>query len=226
LEKIGKTFIGQGKIMQIYSIKMGYIGTNCFILVNEKTGSAAVIDPGGFDAGLVSEIGKNEIERVEMILLTHGHYDHLLGVYDLKKYTGAKVAIHEDDSGCLDNESESLAFHLGRGVQKYLKPDIVLSDNSSLSLGDIVIDVIHTPGHSRGSVCFVCEQEKTIFTGDTLFKNDVGRTDLPGGSMTQLQKSIKKLSCLSNDYIVYPGHDGFTTMADEKNNNRYMRTLV
>lgn len=209
--------------MLIKTIQLGPNEANCYIVIDEKNGSAAVIDPGGYENRLRTLLNELVIENLDSILLTHGHYDHLLGAYDLKQTSGAEIAIHKNDALCLEDDKKSMAFHIGDNFQKYVKADISFEDGMSFTVGETLLTVMHTPGHTQGSACFICEKEKVIFSGDTLFKQGVGRTDLPGGSMTQLMTSINKLSSLKGDYNIYPGHGPSTTLDEERKNNPHMR---
>lgn len=209
--------------MQIKTIQLGANKANCYIVIDELSGNAVVIDPGAYESTLTDVLNDASIKKLEFILLTHGHYDHVLGAYDLKQASGAKIAVHKNDALCLEDDKKSLAFYLGANIQKYVKADIHLEDGMCLNLGETLIEIIHTPGHTQGGVCFFCESQKMIFTGDTLFKYDVGRTDLPGGSMSELVTSMNKLSGLKGDYKIYPGHGPATTLDEERKNNEYMR---
>lgn len=210
--------------MLVTTIQLGPNEANCYIVVDEKSKDAAVIDPGGSENRLIKKLNELAVRSSDLILLTHGHYDHLLGAYALKQTSGAKIAIHKNDAGCLEDDKESLAFHIGNNVQEYVSPDIIFEDGMRFIVGETLLTVMHTPGHSRGSVCFICEKHKTIFSGDTLFKHNVGRTDLPGGSMAELMTSMNKLSSLEGNYLIYPGHGPSTTLDEERKNNPYMRT--
>lgn len=209
--------------MLIKTIQLGPNEANCYIIIDKKSGRVAVIDPGGYENRLTTQLKNPAIKRLELILLTHGHYDHLLGAYDLKQTSGAKIAIHKNDALCLEDDSKSLAFHIGNNVQKCVRPDISFEDGVDFLIGETLLTVMHTPGHSRGSVCFISEKHKTIFSGDTLFKHNVGRTDLPGGKMTELMASMNKLSSLEGNYTIYPGHGPATTLDEERKKNPYMR---
>ncbi len=211
--------------MLIKTIQLGPNEANCYIIMDKKSGSAAVVDPGGSESRLTAQLKELAIKKLDIILLTHGHYDHLLGTYDLKQTSGAKIAIHKNDALCLEDDKKSLAFHMGDNFQKYVKADISFEDGMSFTVGEMLLTVMHTPGHTLGSVCFICEKHKVIFSGDTLFKYNVGRTDLPGGSMTQLMTSINKLSSLKGNYTIYPGHGPSTTLDEERKNNPYMRGI-
>ena len=208
--------------MKVYRTQLGVIDANCYVLVDEKSGEAAVIDAGDFNENLKKILRLNEIKLVKYILLTHGHYDHIFGVYDTREYTGARVAIHEEDAACLYDEKQSLAYQFDN-EQKLLKPDILLRDDMKLTVGDIEITVMHTPGHTKGGVCFICEKERIIFSGDTLFCKTCGRTDLPGGDWQSLKESLLRLVALKGDYTVYPGHNIETKLDFEKTHNRYLR---
>ncbi len=196
---------------------------NCYILLDEISKEAVVIDPGEFNKELTN-ILSDENAIVKYILLTHGHYDHILGVYELKKYTGAQVGIHKNDADCLEDESLSHANQI-QAKQNIVHADFEFEDGASLWIGKIEIEVIFTPGHTLGGVCFVCENEQKIFTGDTLFYHTIGRTDLQGGNMTDMQNSLLKISSIKGGYLVFPGHDRSSTLDEERKHNRYLRSL-
>ena len=210
--------------MKIYNLEFGSLGTNCYVIIDEKSGETAVIDPGQCNSDLLSLLGSDEVSNIKYILLTHGHFDHILGVYDLKQlYPNAKIAIHPLDAVGLTNEEDSLALKICPNVQKFIEPDILINEGDSIYLGETEIKVIHTPGHSKGSVCFI--NENTIFSGDTLFCRTVGRTDFKGGSDEDMLNSVKRLADLEGDYRVLPGHNRETTLDVERQTNRYMRKM-
>jgi len=210
--------------MKIIKLELSVFKTNCYILIDESTKKAAIIDPADCCDELLNQLKLNDISDVEYILLTHGHFDHILGVAGLKKiYENAKVAIHSNDAGCLEHPEKSLAKKLlvaGR-VQTPIRADVILNDNDEFYLGQLKLKVLHTPGHTPGSICFVCDD--VIFSGDTLFCKTVGRTDFKGGSMEDMQKSINRLGNLQGNYTVFPGHNRETTLDEERKHNRYMR---
>ena len=209
--------------VSVESLALGPVQANCFILTDNATGETAVIDAGDCNAELKEKI-KNK--NVKYILLTHGHYDHILGVYDLKQLTGAEVLIHKADADCLSDDRRSLAyFSVAPDYQKPLKADRLLDEGDKIMLGETEVKVLHTPGHTSGSVCFVLEDDGVMFTGDTLFCLTCGRTDLPTGDDFQMFNSLKRLKELNGDYTVYTGHNRSTTLAAERVRNRYMRRI-
>lgn len=191
---------------------------NCYLAVDEETKDAFLIDPGAYGIRQ-SEYIKSQGVNLRYILLTHGHYDHMLGVRSFKEAFGAKVVIHGEDEVCLSSPLKSLAITHGLNFPK-TEADILVSDGDKIPFGNSEIEVIHTPGHTRGSVCY--KLSDMLFTGDTLFKGTVGRTDFPGGSYKEILASVQKLAALEGDYKVYPGHEGKTTLENERRNNPYM----
>lgn len=210
--------------MKIQPFITGALAENCYVLTDEQTGQSAVIDPGELTERLADFLEENGLKNVVYILLTHGHFDHIMGVAQVKEKTGAQVVIHALDEPCLADEEKSLASREYPGVQMPVQADRLVADGDVLELGSLRIQVLHTPGHTRGGVCYVCEN--AVFSGDTLFCHTCGRTDFPGGSMEQMRDSLQRLAELPGDYNVYPGHNRATTLEEERVKNRYMRKLV
>jgi len=177
--------------MRVIRVIASSIGNNSYILLTKKP---AIIDPSENVDAVLNHLKEHiKLEGLEYILLTHGHYDHILGVPKLKEETNAKVMIHELDA-------KFLSF----------KPDKILKNNDVIDLGNCSLEVIHTPGHTPGSICLYEPKSKTLFSGDTIFAHGgVGRTDLTGGNMKQLIESVKKI-CELNVKILYPGHGEVT----------------
>ena len=193
--------------MKVLTITGGALGTNCYVVWNEKQCNCVVVDPG-FDAQTVLEKVRAKGLQVAAILLTHGHYDHVGGVSGLREVTGCKVYIHPADL--------ELPAYLTQG-------EIPATDHygETLSLAGLEMKVLHTPGHSPGSVSLICEN--IIFAGDTLFAGTCGRTDLPGGNFRQISASLKSLAALDGEYYVLPGHGLPTTLEKERRGNPYMQ---
>lgn len=213
--------------MEIIKLILGNLGTNCYVVIDEQTRKSAVIDPADYGKELKYVLENNNISSVDFILLTHGHYDHIWGVKDLKNdYPDAKIAIHSLDEECLRDEQKSLKDTSVYALQPKLNlnADVILEESDVIKLGSLELEVIHTPGHTPGSICFVCSD--VIFSGDTLFCKTVGRTDFLGGNMDDMLKSLKKLGSLKGDYKVLPGHSIETSLEMERHHNRYMRKIA
>lgn len=208
--------------LKLITFSPSMVYANCYILKDEESGEALVVDPGCYNKRLEAMLKNEGITSLSYILLTHGHFDHISGVGDLQKDFGGKVVIHLEDAPCLNNRDESLAskFHFS---QNEARADIVLDGGEEIPFGNYKIRVLHTPGHTRGSVCYVIDN--IMFSGDTLFKGTVGRTDFPGGSYDEMLLSMKKLAALEEDLEVYPGHDVSTTLEREKRYNPYMKGI-
>lgn len=207
--------------MQIETLTLGPIQANCYIVTDEKTKDAVVIDCGEYTQELEEKLSDKSLKY---ILLTHGHYDHILGVYDLKKaHPEAQIVIHKEEAYKLTDDLPSFAHEMMPGVQKYVPADITVEEGDKITFGGTEITVIHTPGHSKGGVCYFVEEERTIFTGDTLFCLTVGRMDFFDSSEDEMLESITRLYNMPGDYEIYPGHNRATTMEYEKRRNRYMR---
>lgn len=196
---------------------LGALANNCYLLTDEKSGKSALIDCTEASDKMYDFIGDAELDY---ILLTHGHFDHIGGVTEIREKYGAKVVIGKADEGMLSSSKLSLASY-SFITQKNAKADITVGDGDTITLGETVITVMTTPGHTKGGVCYIADD--VIFTGDTLFCCDCGRTDFPGGSFEEIKKSLKRLAALDKNYTVYPGHDEFSTLDFERKNNPYMR---
>lgn len=198
--------------MKVKLLRVGPIGTNCYILEVDQTNLAAVIDPGD-EPELIQEALEKEGVEVRYLLLTHGHYDHTTAVPALHRvYPQADIYIHQADA----NGAGSTLFPLAGEVD-----DLKLYDEGDvIRLGDHEIQVLHTPGHSPGSVTL--KVEDVLFTGDTLFAGSCGRTDLRGGSYEQIMQSLKRLGELKGDFHVCPGHEATSTLERERRSNPFL----
>ena len=198
--------------MKVKLLRVGPIGTNCYILEDDQTNLAAVIDPGD-EPELIQEALEKEGVEVRYLLLTHGHYDHTTAVPALHRvYPQADIYIHQADA----NGAGSTLFPLAGEVD-----DLKLYDEGDvIRLGDHEIQVLHTPGHSPGSVTL--KVEDVLFTGDTLFAGSCGRTDLRGGSYEQIMQSLKRLGEVKGDFHVCPGHEATSTLERERRSNPFL----
>ena len=213
--------------MKITKVDLGHeIFANCYLLVDEKTGESAIVDPAYYNekiAGLFKEAGMG---KLKYILLTHGHFDHILGVSGLKEATGAQVVIHKDDADFLIDPKKSLAENNFPEPQIPVEADVVVGDGDELFLGEEKITVVSTPGHTMGSVCYIVDNDRVLISGDTLFCMTAGRTDLYGGNEEMMIASLKNLIALEGDYRVLPGHNRETTLERERTRNWYIRRMV
>ena len=202
--------------MEVKVLQVGPIGTNCYILEDEKARAAAIIDPGD-EAGRILQVIEDDGVDVKYILLTHGHYDHTTAVPQLHKaLPQAEIYIHKADA----NGAGSRLFPLAGQI-----PNLKFYDEGdTLALGDMTIQVLHTPGHSKGSVTL--KVGDVLFCGDTLFAGSCGRTDLAGGSYAEIMASLKKLGELPGDYHVCPGHDVTSTLERERRSNPFLREAM
>ncbi len=207
--------------MNIKKLSLGHIQANCYIL-NGGNGDGAVIDPGDFNKELLVAIQESGIKNLKYIICTHGHFDHISGVGRLKeKYPQAQVVVGAGDSYFLDSELFSACAYFGLEFFP-CHCDKSLVDGEILNIGDTGLSVISAPGHSPGGIILYSENEKIAFTGDTLFKGSIGRTDLHGGSHPQIMKSVKIIKSFSPDTVLYPGHGESTTVAHECMYNFYL----
>lgn len=209
--------------MEVKTITVGTSGTNCYIVYDQHGGEASVIDPGAEADKILRFLAEKEL-RVKNIFLTHGHFDHILAVQQVQEKTGARIVIHAEDAHCLQSSHAALYSSIMREPFRVSKADICLHGGEKTIVGTVEAEFVHTPGHTPGSVCIV--MDNVIFTGDTIFEGDVGRTDLPGGSASSLKRSLVWLYRLPYDYILYPGHGAPTTLGMERDNNRYLRAAA
>ena len=196
-------------MLKVHTMPLGDFQTNCYIIHDEASRTCCVIDPGYEAETILDHLAYLGLTP-EAILLTHGHFDHTGAVRDLAAETGCDVYIHPEDL--------SMPPMLTGGPLHYTK---TYGEGTRLKLAGLDIAVLHTPGHTPGSVCLLAET--SIFSGDTLFQGSCGRTDLPGGNWATITKSLKRLASLEGNFWVFPGHGGSTTLRDEKKYNPYMR---
>lgn len=203
--------------MKVTRIEVGRMQTNCYILKSADSRDAIVIDPGD-DLTLIQDALHRADAVCRLILLTHGHFDHILAVGDLRGYN-IPVAIHEKDAHML-TERDMFSAIINNDPRPFDAPEYTFSKEGEYSVAGFDFYVIPTPGHTPGSVCYVFGG--MMFTGDTLFRNSIGTTDF-GGDEAQLMRSIRALRDLPGDYEIFPGHDAPSTLSDERRNNPYMK---
>lgn len=200
------------------TIVAGPFQANNYLLIDESTKKAVLIDASG-DFSAVKKYLDEYDATLEKVLLTHAHIDHIAGCYELQEKLGAKVFMHQDDKFLVDNLKQQLEM-FGLPEEKEPKIDGFVQDGEQIEVGEMNFKVIHTPGHSKGGVCYLMGNK--LFAGDTLFARSVGRTDLPGGDYDTLEESVtKKLFALDDDIAVFPGHGMSTNIGDERQSNPF-----
>ena len=193
--------------------------TNCYFLINEPTLLCAVVDPAD-EYDKISQKLKDKNLKLDKILLTHAHFDHIMALRRLREQTGAPLYVHEDDVEMLLDPGKSLMSSAGGCSRPEDPPEHMVRDGDEIPLGTETIKVMHTPGHTKGSVCYICAD--SIISGDTLFRGSIGRYDFYGGDYDMMLSSLSKLKALDGDYKVYPGHGASTTLEHEKETNYYL----
>lgn len=205
--------------MIIKRIPAGIYAANCYVLYSEKENEGIIVDPGGDVDDILKYINDNNI-KINSIVLTHGHGDHIAGVSELKEELKVNLLIHEADVDMLKSGDMNLSSIMAIGSIE-MTADELLKDGDTIEFGDKEVTVLHTPGHTLGGICLL--SGKYLISGDTLFKGSIGRTDLEGGNYETIINSIReKLLVLPGDTIVYPGHGPETTIEEEMRNNQFL----
>lgn len=203
------------------SFPVGPLQCNCSIIGDPITKKAIVIDPGGDHEKILGELESLGL-KVVAIIHTHAHLDHFMASAEIKKATGAPLYLHEEDKFLWDSAEQQAQMFFGQSLGHMPDPDKYLKDDEALPVAGGVC--IHTPGHTPGSMSFWFEEHKLLVAGDTLFKNSIGRTDLPGGSFPEIEKSIReRIYSLHDDAVVVTGHGDETTIGEEKQFNSFVR---
>lgn len=202
--------------MTIATLEIGSIGTNCYVIADEQ-GQAAIIDCDGNTAPLHQYITENHLNPTH-ILLTHGHFDHIGAVEEVKEKYGCQVYAAKEEMRVLADPS--INFSASTGISISITPDVCVTEGDVIEVGNLKFTVLLTPGHTEGSICFMIDNN--IFSGDTLFQGSCGRTDFPTGDWQTILQSLKRLRDLPGNYNVYPGHGPSTTLDIERRMNPYM----
>lgn len=208
--------------LNIEIVPVGEIGTNCCIIWNKETKEGFLADPGAWEEKIIRKLNETGIE-LRAILLTHGHFDHIMAVNHIKEKYRAEVYAGEEEEELLGDPLLNASQVVG---SPYIvsTPEHLVREGDKIELAGVTVKVIETPGHTIGSVCYYIEEEGILLCGDTLFMESVGRTDLPTGSGSALLRSIReKLAVLPDEVVAIPGHGPKTTIGYEKRNNPYMR---
>lgn len=206
--------------LELQQCVLGPVYTNCYIAKNKETGEALIIDPA--DSPSKIELKVNAMgARPVAVLLTHGHFDHIMGVEAVREKYQIPVYACRQEEEMLREPSVNMTDQMGKSCS--IRPDVFLDDLQVFEAAGFSIQMIHTPGHTKGSCCYYLKEEGVLFSGDTLFCGSVGRTDFLGGSASQIRNSLHRLlAALPDDTSVYPGHDTSTTIGYEKRYNPFV----
>jgi len=212
--------------MKINHFVVGMVQTNCYVVINDETKECFIIDPGASGMQLAEKIKEDNLKPVA-VLLTHGHFDHAGAAKALAEEFDIKIYAHEAEKDTLKAPQKNVSWMVN--CKESYAADVFLKDEEIINIADFEIKVLHTPGHTEGGCCYYIAEEAVIFTGDTLFAQSVGRTDFPGGSMSQIVRSIQEklltlneTGNLETDIMVYPGHNDPTTIETERMENPYL----
>jgi hydroxyacylglutathione hydrolase len=207
--------------MKITCMPSGPLGVNTYLVIDEAAKEGFIVDPGGYNPKLTKKVS-DEGAEIKYIILTHGHADHISGVNEhLDDFPNAKVVAHANEKSMLEDSkmNQSLMF----GSPQVVKADILVNDGDELEVGNLKLKFLFTPGHTPGGMCIYIDTENVLFSGDTLFRQSIGRTDFPGGSFKDLADAVHtKLFILPDETLVLPGHMGQTSIGFEKGNNPFV----
>lgn len=205
---------------QVLQIPAQGFASNCWLIYDPSSAEAAVIDPSASCEEILSSLRQRSLS-LRWILLTHGHFDHIFSLDTLRGATGAPAALHAADAAALADPIANVSALFLHENHLYRPAERLLGEGETIPLGQGALRVLHTPGHSPGSVCY--EADGLLFTGDTLFDMGVGRTDLPGGDDVQLRRSLARLHRLPDELRIFPGHGGTSSLLEQKQFNVYLQ---
>ena len=207
--------------MEIKRLIVGMVQTNCYIAVHPETKEAVIVDPGD-EAARIEDALAQTGAKAKAILLTHGHFDHVTAMEELRRDLGVPVYACEQEQAVLADPDKNLSVQF-QGGGLHLKADMLLKDGETFEAAGYTFQMLHTPGHTVGGCCYYLPEEHRLFSGDTLFCASIGRTDLPTGSSSQLVRSVKeKIMILPEDTKIYPGHMEETSVQFEKEHNPFI----
>ena len=206
------------KELKVGCIVLGILENNCYFVHREGEYDAIFIDPSSKGEKIFVKLREKGL-TIKAILITHGHFDHIMGANELRDISGAKIYALKEEEELLGDPALNSSYKVGKSYT--VKPDVLVNDGDILEFGSIRLKVIATPGHTVGGCCYYSEEDKVLFSGDTLFFESVGRTDFETGDVVALKQSIAKLLTLPEDVKVYPGHGDFTTIGHERDYNLF-----
>jgi len=210
--------------VKIRKVTVGPLETNCYILINEDTNNAVIVDPGWDSNKIIKALGD---AHIKYIIATHGHFDHVSAIKNLKETKGGLFIIHKLDLEMLSYSRVSSYLFLGVNIDEPPAPDIAIDDEPEIDFENLKLKIIHTPGHSPGSISIYINEINILLSGDTIFMGSIGRTDIPGGSDEKLRSSLKRLfQILPDTTIIYPGHGPNTTVGRERSINPFVNDIL
>ncbi|MDR3071806.1 MAG: MBL fold metallo-hydrolase [Endomicrobium sp.] len=207
--------------VQVKKILSGALDTNCYVVYDPENLHAAIVDPGEDGVKVISEIEREKF-KPEILINTHGHYDHILSDDEVRSRFKIPLAVHKDEVSMLFDaykNGSSLFSNVGAKIVK--NPDMLLEDDQKVNLSFTSFKIMHTPGHTKGGICLLFDD--FLITGDTLFAGTIGRTDLYGGDDEKMRESLSELKKLEASLIIYPGHGSRTTLSNELRHNQYLK---
>jgi glyoxylase-like metal-dependent hydrolase (beta-lactamase superfamily II) len=213
--------LGENEVMILKTLPVGPLQCNCSIVGDEATHEAMVVDPGDDIEAILAIVRQHKLE-VKRIVITHAHIDHVGGAMKLRALTGAPILLNQNDYALL-KMLDLQASWLGMATPGQVAIEASIADGDALRTGNLTANVLHTPGHTEGSVCLYFPAEKLLLAGDTLFARSIGRTDLPGGSFEKIMRSLHdRVLTLPDDTLVIPGHGPRTTIGEEREENPFL----